>query len=615
MAYFKDTVAYINGNEKLRLPQREAYIAAVEYFLEEPNGEALIVLPTGTGKSGLISILPFGISEGRVLIITPGLITKKSVVKTLHPLEDNFWLNYDVIFDPEDVPVVEEYEADMLDSSLDNCDFVVANIHKLYKDNEKSLLNRVPKDFFDMIIVDEAHHSAANSWKDALEYFSGAKVIHLTGTPYRGDDEPIPGQRIHDTSLATAMSLKLIKWLRKSTVNSKEMLFYVPDEPHGYTKEEVMELKDIDWIRRSVALSRECSELVIEETLSKLSELKELSPRVPHKILAVACSIAHADDVAQWYREKGEAVVIVHSKLESEELERNLLAIEENECSVVVSVNMLMEGYDHRYLSILGIFRPYKSMNAFAQIVGRVLRAIPEDEITDYAIDNNAYIIYHQETGLDSLWKKFQSEVEKSKIIATREFSMSEGEYRKRESEYAKVLVDEPYLTGVDSYLPNVDFNQKFEEAKREIEERISEKIKMLGSGIFTDEQIQEFKKILRRDETKLEKDKLDKLLVEKRPETARSEIRTILYNKANEAAQDILEKKGIDPKGHELYNKFKRLVYRISATSNNDEILVRYINLRVFNKFGAAKTRSPEQLLQSKYYMGIVVTELEKMI
>lgn len=615
MGYFKDTVVYVNGNEKLRLPQREAYLSAVEYFKEQPKGEALIVLPTGTGKSGLISVLPYGISEGRVLVITPGLITKKSIIDTLHPLEDNFWINYDIIFDPEDLPVVEEYESGMLNSSLEKCNFVVANIHKLYKDNEKSLMNRVPRDFFDMVIIDEAHHSAANSWKDALEYFSFAKKVHLTGTPYRGDDEPIPGEKIHETSLASAMSLKLVKWLRKSTVNSREMNFIIPGIPHMYTKEEVLAIKDSDWVKRSVALSKECSELVIDETIRKYEELKDLSPKVPHKILAVACSISHANDVAKWYSEKGHKVVIVHSELEEDVLNQNLIKIENHECSVVVSVNMLMEGYDHKYLTVLGIFRPYKSMNAFAQIVGRVLRAIPEDEITDYAIDNNAYVIYHQETGLDSLWNKFQSEVEKSKLIHTREFSFTDREYVKREAEYANVYVNNPYTTETDSYLPDIDFNAKFEEAKREIEERISEKVKSLDTNVFTPEQIENIKSMLRSQETKTAKGKLDELLIAKRPEVARNEIRTFIYNNANDAAQEILFQKGFDPKGHELYNKFKCLVYNITTDSNNDEILVRYINTRIFKKFGAAKNRTPEQLLQSKRYMTTVIEELKKMI
>lgn len=615
MGYFKDTIAYINGNKKLRLPQREAYLSAVEYFSQTPQGEALIVLPTGTGKSGLISILPYGISDGRVLIITPGIITKQSVIKTLNPLEDNFWINYDIIFDPEDLPVVVEYSPDVLYESLEKSDFVVANIHKLYKDRENSLLNMVNSNFFDMIIIDEAHHSAANSWKEVLHYFKYAKKIHLTATPYRGDDEPIPGEKIHETSLATAMSLQLVKWLRKSTVNSRDMYFFIPGDSHPYSKDEVLEFKDTDWIKRSVALSRECSELVIDETIAKLKEIKELSPDVPHKILAVACSIAHANDIAFWYSQKGEKVVIVHSDLEADILEQNLMKIENHECTVVVSVNMLMEGYDHKYLTVLGIFRPYKSMNAFAQIVGRVLRTIPKNEIVDYAIDNNAYVIYHQETGLDLLWKKFQAEVEKSKIIQTREYRFSDKEYLEREIQYAKVSIQDPYTTEIDSYLQEMDFNERFEAAKREIEEKISEKIKALDTSKFTDEEIQAFKDILRNNQTKVEKSKLDKLLIEKRPETARREIRTFLYNTANEGAQDLLLKKGINPKGHELYKKFKGLVGKINSNTNNDAILVIYINTRIYNRFGAAKTRTPEQLLQSKRYMVQIIEELDKMI
>lgn len=460
----------------------------------------------------------------------------------------------------------------------------------------------------------EAHHSAASSWKDVLQYFSDAKKVHLTGTPYRGDDEPIPGENIHTTSLATAMRLKLVKWLRKSTVNSEEMFFYIPNDNHKYTKNEVLEFKEAEWVQRSVALSKDCSELVIDESINKLNELKKLSPNVPHKILAVACSIAHAEDVSKWYCDKGMSVVIVHSELEKEELEENLFKIENHECNVVVSVNMLMEGYDHKYLSVLAIFRPYKSKNAFAQIVGRVLRTIPEDEITDYAIDNNAYVIYHQETGLDVMWQSFQKEVEKSKVVPVKEYYFSDREYRERESSYASISVSQAYSTEADSYLPEIDFNEKFEEAKREIEERINEKIKKLGAVGLSEDDIELFRDALRNKEIKNEKDKMDRLLVEKRPETARTEIRTFLYNTANEAAQDILTRKGINPKGHSLYNSFKNIIY-IKPDTNNDAIIVIYINTRLKNKFGAVKTRTPEQLLQSKKYIETIVTELDKMI
>ena len=377
--YFKETLVNIINNNKLREPQIEAYMKIKEYFKSNPHGEALVVLPTGTGKSGLVSIAPFGVSSKRVLVITPGLVTKKSIVKTLHPLEDNFWLNYDVILDPEDMPVVEEYESNMLDSSLEKCHFVVANVHKLYENNQNSLLNRVDPDFFDMIIVDEAHHSAAQSWKNALNYFHGAKVLHVTGTPYRGDHQEVPGERIHNTPLSEVMALRYVKWLRKSTLNNPNIYFTLSNDSKKYSIGEILNLKDKEWVEKSVALSEECSEDVIKESIKQLDTLKELSPQIPHKILAVACSISHAEEVAKWYSSKNKRVILVHSGMLDDELEQNFFKIDNHEADVVVSVNMLMEGYDHKYLTVLAIFRPYRSLNAFAQIVGRVLRAIPKD--------------------------------------------------------------------------------------------------------------------------------------------------------------------------------------------------------------------------------------------
>ena len=71
---------------------------------------------------------------------------------------------------------------------------------------------------------------------------------------------------------------------------------------------------------------------------------------------------------------------------------------------------MLNEGYDHQYLTIAALFRPYKSLNMFAQIIGRVLRAIPDEKITAFEIDNNAIVIYHKELGMDELWDYFRKE-------------------------------------------------------------------------------------------------------------------------------------------------------------------------------------------------------------
>ena len=81
MSCYFDIPVNIEGNKKLRTPQIEVYIKIKEYFNDPNNNEALVVLPTGTGKSGLISIAPYGVAKKRVLILTPGLVTKNSIKK------------------------------------------------------------------------------------------------------------------------------------------------------------------------------------------------------------------------------------------------------------------------------------------------------------------------------------------------------------------------------------------------------------------------------------------------------------------------------------------------------------------------------------------------------
>ncbi|WP_212698505.1 DEAD/DEAH box helicase [Vallitalea pronyensis] len=406
-------------------------------------------------------------------------------------MEENFWVNYDILFDPEDMPVVEEYEPEMLQSSLEKCDFVITNVHKLYNRSENSLLSRVKNDFFDMVIIDEAHHSVATTWQDALEYFSSAKKLHLTGTPYRGDGKDIPGEPIHTTQLSEVMRMKLVKGLRNATINNNEIYFTIKDDDKRYSIDEVIKLKDKEWVEKSVALSKECSVDVIKESIKELKKIKEISTKVPHKILAIACSIVHAQDVALWYEEMGQNVIIIHSKMSKEDRDKNLLDIEEHKCDVVVSVDMLKEGYDHRYLSVLAIFRPYRSKNAFAQIVGRVLRIIPEEEVTDYGIDNNACVVYHEEIGLDKMWNDFKREVAKSTIPPKEypDYEFSDREYTERSSLYGGIETGEAFVADKDSFLGDIDFNQMFEDAKRDIENNVNETFNTMMKNVNLDEE------------------------------------------------------------------------------------------------------------------------------
>lgn len=610
-----NTIPNIEGNKKLRTPQVEAYLKIQEYFLQNEQGEALVVLPTGTGKSGLISIAPFGICKIRTLVITPGIVTKNSVLKTLHPLDDNFWINYDVVFNAEDVPAVEEYSSDMLDSSLNSLDVVITNVHQLNEQNRNSLLNRVDPDFFDFVIVDEAHHSVADSWKKALEFFSGAKKLHVTGTPYRGDQQELPGEEIHNTPLSEVMALKYVKGLRKKTISSDNLFFIMPETGNKVTKEQALLLKESEWIEKSVALSEECSKQVIDETINQLAEIKNISNDVPHKILAVACNISHAKDLKKWYEEKGKTAVIVHSRMKSADLDKAFRSIENHECEVVVSVNMLMEGYDHIYLTVLGIFRPYRSQNAFAQIIGRVLRAIPDKEIVNFDIDNNACVVFHKEVGLDEMWEDFASEVVRSKNIPI-ERTISDREYEKRTTLYADLDMGDSFIAEEDSYLTTVDFNELFEIARQDIINKETKNESMLRASGFNEEEIQTALEALRKKEIRIKSDEIDQLLQAKRPEQVRNQIREILVKVAREEAVLLLEENNLTEKGTEIAPIFKRYMPYLERTAANDEVLVRYINLKLSRKFGPVKERENHALLESqKYLSNTLVPEIRRML
>lgn len=617
MSYFLDTPANIEGNSKLRAPQIEAYLKIRSFFNETDEKEALVVLPTGTGKSGLISIAPFGVSTGRVLVVTPGLVTKDSIRKTQEVLHDNFWINYDVLFSYKDLPITTEYNSASLRQHLDHSNIIYSNIHQLSSNRESSLINNVPQDYFDLIIIDEAHHSPAESWIQLLSHFKSAKKLYVTGTPFRGDNKELPGHLIHETQLSEVMRDRYVKWLRKETVNANSLFFTIAEFPgRQFSKEEVLAYKDREWLEKSVALSEACSKDVISQSIAQLSELKKRSPNVPHKILAIGCSILHAQDLCTWYEEMGLKPAMVHSKMEPEQLDSEFKKINNNEVDVVVSVNMLMEGYDHKYLTILALFRPYRSINAFAQIVGRVLRAIPESEITAFEIDNNALIIYHSETGLDEMWHVFQREVDRAKHQRSRDYDGLEREYIQRENSLASVATNNSFVGNAESYLADLDFNELFRQKRKEIDDAAEAQMESIKkTGDFDEETLRKLKDVLVETKTKEASQFIDPDLVEKRPALARQSLRKILVKKIEDETASLLSDKGLSDKGNELAQDFQRLINRIKSDTQNDAVLVIYINSKLYSRFGKRDTLENKELIRAVEYVPVIMQELRGML
>lgn len=421
--YFENSSPEILSNDLLRAPQKNGYFEVYEHFVVKGNKtNAIVVLPTGVGKTGLMALLPFHISKGKVLIIAPQIVIRDTVVDALNPQNPAcFWLKQKVFSSVSDLPALVEYQGrDTSREILDHADIVVTNAQKLQTRLESSLLHSLPVDYFDMIIVDEAHHSTAKTWVDTLHHFSHAKVIKITATPFRTDSESIVGELVYKYKLSQAMAKGYIKSLENFTyIPEKLYLTLDGNKEKKYTIEEVrdMNLRDDEWISRSVVYSEECKASVVDESLTLLTE-KLRGTSVPHKIIAVAPNIDEAIKINDLYIERGVASVVVHNRLNDDEKSRAFSDIKNHRVQVIVNVSMLGEGYDHPYLSIAAIFRAFKNPLPYVQFIGRVLRAIPENEVQK-ASDNIGNIIAHKYLGLEELWRYYKTEIQESNVIKT----------------------------------------------------------------------------------------------------------------------------------------------------------------------------------------------------
>lgn len=403
--YFLDTSADIEDNANLRDPQRDAYARAAEYF-QSGGKRAIVQLPVGCGKSGLAAILPFGISRGRVLVIAPNLTIKDELYKTLDITNRQkcFWRRMRVLDDASMVngPYVATLDTGNL-SVLEESHIVLTNIHQLATNVDKWLTG-FPDDFFDMIIVDEAHHGAAASWKRVFDKFPDAKVVNLTATPFRSDRQELDGELIYRYPFKSATIKGYIKKLVASYVAPTELSFTVEGSDRTFSLEQVLEMKEEDWFSRGIALSDTCNVSIVDNSLEKLEYLRQSGTK--HQLIGVACSINHAQRIRSLYEERGYDAAIIHSKQEQAEQDGVLRDLRSGVLDCIIQVQMLGEGFDHPKLSVAAIFRPFRTLSPYIQFVGRILRVIVHND--PLHPDNYGHIVTHIGLNLDEQLKKFK---------------------------------------------------------------------------------------------------------------------------------------------------------------------------------------------------------------
>lgn len=402
---FQTAGANIEGNDLLREPQKEAHRHTRLHFAK-CSDPAILQIPVGCGKTGVMATLPFGVSAGRALIITPNLTILKGVAAALDITDPKcFWRSRKVLKSFSSGP----YRAILngRNANLHDCiqsHFVVTNIQQLASSADR-WLPQFPDRFFDMILVDEGHHNVADSWRKVFARFPDAKVVSLTATPFRTDGEPLVGTAIYRYTYASAMVKGYIKRLHAINVAPQQIEFTYRNDQRRHSLEEVLALREEAWFRRGIALAPECNRHIVEASIRRCLMMREHTG-FPHQVIAVACSVDHARQVRALYEQRGFRAGEIHSDMPEEEREVVLNALRDNRLDCIVQVQMLGEGFDHPKLSVAAIFRPFRSLSAYIQFIGRIMRVNFESD--PQHVDNEGFIISHVGLNNDSRWNDFR---------------------------------------------------------------------------------------------------------------------------------------------------------------------------------------------------------------
>lgn len=403
--FFIKTPAHIEENLQLREPQVEAYRALYDYF-KSGQKTAIIQIPVGCGKSGIAAIAPFGIAKGRVLVVAPNLTIKEGLFESLDVTNHQkcFWRKRAVLTD--EVMIGGPFATTLDTGNLSVCEkshFVISNVQQLSTNPEK-WLHQFPRDFFDMLIVDEAHHSPAESWRKVREHFGAARVINMTATPFRGDAQEIEGDLVYRYPFKKATFKGYIKRVTASYAAPTELEFTAEGQTRTYTLDDVLAMKDKDWFSRGIALSEPCNQTIVDNSLEKLEQLRETG--TAHQLIAVACSVNHARKIVQMYEARGFKADLIFSEMQEDKKVDVKRRLTSGELDCIVQVQMLGEGFDHQKLSVAAIFRPFRTLGPYIQFVGRILRVIVQN--SPGHPDNYGQIVTHVGMNLDERLREFK---------------------------------------------------------------------------------------------------------------------------------------------------------------------------------------------------------------
>lgn len=312
-------------------------VKAVHKEWDSGNKNTLVVMPTGTGKTIVFSqIVKDQVAKGEKVLI---LAHREELLKqAADKLKASSGME----------SALEKAANTSIGSGLD---VVVGSVQTL---RQKSRLEKFSKDYFGTIIIDEAHHSAADSYKNILEYFNQAKVLGVTATPDRADMKSLSDvfdSLAFEYKLPEAINDGYLCKIRTKTIPLKVDISKVHTLAGDFNPNELGQALDLYLEAIADSIVKECKgrKTVIFTPLVRISQ------RLNGLL-------------------KNRGIDTIEVNGSSKDREKILKDFENGKYDAMTNAMLLTEGWDCPSVDCIICLRPTKSRSLYAQIVGRGTR-------------------------------------------------------------------------------------------------------------------------------------------------------------------------------------------------------------------------------------------------
>lgn len=215
-----------------------------------------------------------------------------------------------------------------------------------------------------MIVIDEAHHALAKTYKEMWERFPKAKFLGLTATPCR-----LNGKGFTDLFDVLVQSWAVPEFISKGRLATYD---FVSIKSDGVTQRLIDSLQkrgaDGDYQNKEMdmLLNKKPS---IERLYRSLEEFGK-----DRKGIVYAINISHAQKITKLYQEHGVKAIAIDSKTPAMERQQDIEAFKKGDIQVLVNVDIFSEGFDCPDVEFVQLARPTLSLAKYLQMVGRGLR-------------------------------------------------------------------------------------------------------------------------------------------------------------------------------------------------------------------------------------------------